>query len=165
MHRAYRRSWGFPRPEARAFYVGGCGPSDESFGEGRTFTIEFGEEGELGGASFGIFGVRRPLRFLAHKLGLDEEQIKRLAPILDDLKTERAQAAVDSRRTLASFADAVAGESFDEAKGAAGGSLRVEGAERLKTAVLDALRRIHGLLRPDQRDQLAYLIRTGRLTL
>ena len=165
MHREYRRSWGFPGAQARAYYAGGCGPSEESFGEGRTFTIEFGEEGEYGGASFGIFGVRRPLRFLAHKLGLDEEQIKRLATILDELKTERAQAAVDSRRTLASFADAVAGESFDESKAAAGGALRVEGAERLKKAVLDALRRMHGVLRADQREQLAYLIRTGRLTL
>ena len=48
---------------------------------------------EFGG---GGFGVRRPLRFLAFKLGLDEAQVTGLAGILDELKTERAQAAVES---------------------------------------------------------------------
>ena len=38
------------------------------------------------------WGVRRPLRFLAHKLGLDQKQIAELARILDELKIERAQA-------------------------------------------------------------------------
>src|SRR4051812_5213406 len=46
----------------------------------------------------GSFGVRRPLRFMAHKLELDEKQVGELAAILDELKTERAQAAVDHRR-------------------------------------------------------------------
>src|SRR5262245_11913527 len=41
------------------------------------------------------FGVRRPLRFLAYRLGLDERQVSELAIILNELKTERAQAAVD----------------------------------------------------------------------
>src|SRR5438477_3399678 len=50
-------------------------------------------EGEGGG-----FGVRRPLRFLAYKLELDDRQVPELARILDDLKTERAQAEVDRRR-------------------------------------------------------------------
>ena len=35
------------------------------------------------------FGVRRPLRFLAHKLDLDEKQITALMRILDEVKTER----------------------------------------------------------------------------
>ena len=64
------------------------------------------------------FGVRRPLRFLAHKLDLDEKQITELVRILDDVKTERAQAEMDDRRALAEFADAVAGETFDAAKAA-----------------------------------------------
>ena len=50
------------------------------------------------------FGVRRPLRFLRHKLDLDEKQITELVRILDELKTERAQAEVDDRRALAEFA-------------------------------------------------------------
>src|SRR6478609_4947770 len=87
-----------------------------------------GDEGPEGGG----FGVRRPLRFLAYKLGLDEKQVAELARVLDDLKTERAQVAVDDRRSLAEFADALAGESFDAAKAGAAGERRVESARRLR---------------------------------
>jgi len=113
----------------------------------------------------GAFGVRRPLRFLAYKLELDEKQVGELAKILDELKTERAQAEVDGRRTTAAFADAVATDAFDQAKADEGAALRVKSAERLKDAVTEALKRIHALLSPDQRQHLAYLIRTGIVTL
>ena len=113
----------------------------------------------------GGFGVRRPLRFLAHKLDLDERQVAELARILDALKTERAQAEVDRRRALAAFADAVSGETFDAAKAGEGGTLRVESAGRLREAVLRALQQIHAALRPEQRARQAYLIRTGTLSL
>src|SRR5215468_315218 len=93
--------------------------------------------GEHGG---GEFGVRRPLRFLAYKLELDEKQVADLARILNELKTERAQAEVDGRRTTASFADAVGGAAFDEAKAGEGATLRVQSAEKLKAAVVKALR-------------------------
>src|SRR5436309_8370146 len=84
----------------------------------------------------GGFGVRRPLRFLAHKLDLDERQVAELARILDELKTERAQGEVDRRRSLTAFADALAGEAFDAAKAADAGELRVESAQRLREAVV-----------------------------
>jgi Spy/CpxP family protein refolding chaperone len=112
----------------------------------------------------GGFGVRRPLRFLAHKLDLDEKQVTEMARILDALKTERAQAEVDRRRTLSAFADAVSGEAFDAAKATEGGDLRVASAARVRDAVLTALREIHAVLNPDQRLRLAYLIRTGTLS-
>ena len=112
----------------------------------------------------GGFGVRRPLRFLAHKLDLDERQVAELARILDALKTERAQAEVDRRRTLSAFADAVSGDAFDAAKAAEGGALRVTSATRVRDAVLKALAEIHAVLNPDQRLRLAYLIRTGTLS-
>src|SRR5690349_5320875 len=117
------------------------------------------------GFGSGAFGVRRPLRFLAYKLGLNEPQVAELAKILNDLKTERAQAAVDHRRTVASFADAIAGEAFDAAKANEGGTLRVKSAEKLRDAVVAALGRIHALLDPRQRGELAYLIRTGTLSI
>jgi Spy/CpxP family protein refolding chaperone len=113
---------------------------------------------------FGGFGVRRPLRFLAHRLGLDEKQMADLARILDDLKTERAQAEVDRRRTLATFADAVSGAEFDATKAKEAGELRVASAGRVRDAVLKALGQIHAVLSADQRVKLAYLIRTGVLT-
>jgi Spy/CpxP family protein refolding chaperone len=109
--------------------------------------------------------VRRPLRFLSFKLELDEAQVTELAAILSGLKTERAQAAVDRRRTTSALADAVAGESFDDAKAKEAADQRVKSTERVEAAVASALGRIHALLRPDQRARLAYLLRTGALTM
>ncbi len=109
------------------------------------------------------FGVRRPLRFLAWKLGLEEPQVVELAAILNELKTERAQAEVDDRRALALLADAAQGESFDQNKAAEATRLRTESAERVQKKVLDSLTRIHALLEPEQRGRLAYLLRTGTL--
>src|SRR5438034_11846491 len=85
------------------------------------------------------FGVRRPLRFLAYKLELDEKQVAELARILDDLKTERAQGEVDRRRSLSGFADAVAGPTFDATRAKESAALRVATAERLRDAVTGAL--------------------------
>lgn len=121
-----------------------------------------------GGEDFGgggAFGVRRPLRFLAYKLNLSEQQVGELAKILDELKTERAQAAVDDRRTSAAFADALGLDVFSEEKAKEGGALRVKSAERLRDAVVRALARIHAVLDSGQRAQLAYLIRTGVLSI
>jgi Spy/CpxP family protein refolding chaperone len=113
----------------------------------------------------GAFGVRRPLRFLAYKLQLEETQVAELARILDEIKTERAQAAVDHRRALSAFADAISGDVFDRAKAEAGAKLRLESADRLRAAVVTALGRMHELLNPEQRKRLAYLIRTGTLVI
>jgi Spy/CpxP family protein refolding chaperone len=137
-------------------------PACGGFGVWRGHGSEEGDEEGFGG---GGFGVRRPLRFLAHKLDLDDRQVAELARILDELKTERAQAEVDRRRTLTAFADSLAGEAFDAARAGEGGELRVKSAERLRDAVLKALQRIHAILNPEQRGRLAYLIRTGTLAL
>ena len=139
---------------------GGHGPG----GGGRAGWHAAPEGWDHGGGGGGL-GVRRPLRFLAHKLDLKEAQVETLARILNELKTERAQAEVDDRRTLAAFADAVAGEAFDEARAKAGGDIRLESANRLRDAVGKALGQIHAMLDPEQRARLAYLIRTGVLTL
>ena len=133
----------------------GCGP-------GRRAAEGPAEEGFEAGFGGGL-GVRRPLRFLVHRLDLDERQTTELARILNELKTERAQAEVDQRRTIAAFADALAGEAFDAARAGEAGELRVKSAERLREAVLKALQQIHAVLNPEQRVRLAYLIRTGRL--
>jgi Spy/CpxP family protein refolding chaperone len=126
----------------------------EPYAAGEEFQAAFG-----GGA----FGVRRPLRFLAFRLELDESQVAELAKILDELKTERAQAAVDDRRALTAYAEAVGAESFDEPKSKAAASLRVKSSENLQNAVNRAMARMHAILNPDQRAKLAHLIRTGAL--
>jgi Spy/CpxP family protein refolding chaperone len=102
---------------------------------------------------------------LAYKLDLDEQQVTGLATILDELKTERAQAAVDHRRTTSALADAVAAESFDEAKAKQATDERVKSAERLQGTVARALGRIHARLQPEQRAKLGYLLRTGALSI
>lgn len=130
----------------------GCGPRG-------------GPEGLFGGGGGGGFGVRRPLRFLGHRLGLADEQIAALARILDDLKTERAQAAVDERRTAASLADLLIGEAFDEAAAEAAALARVASATRLQRAVVKALSQVHALLGEGQRAKLATLIRGGVLSI
>ena len=124
-----------------------------------------GDDGDGEGFGGGSFGVRRPLRFLAYKLELDERQVSELARILDELKTERAQAEVDRRRSLSAFADAVGGDAFDDARAKDAAATRVATAERLRDAVTGALKRLHALLDKEQRERLAYLIRTGVLAL
>jgi Spy/CpxP family protein refolding chaperone len=124
----------------------------------------FGGHGGGGGEGEG-FGVRRPLRFLAFKLDLSEAQVTELARVLNDLKTERAQAAVDDRRTTSALADAISEDAWDESKAAAAADVRVETAKHLKDAVVKALGRIHAILDPAQRAKLAYLIRTGTLSI
>lgn len=155
----------------RAHAHGGCGPSagagprahcGHHGGHHGRWEASDVHDGDFGG---GGFGVRRPLRFLAWKLELEEKQVAALAAILDELKTERAQAAVDDRRTRTAFADAVAGEAFDAAKAKEAGELRVKSAERLRDAVVRALERIHAVLDAEQRERLAYLVRTGALVI
>src|SRR5262245_29135259 len=161
MHWWMRRRW---QEECRPY--AGCGTGGWSHREGRRHGRWAEREaapmdgGDLGG---GAFGVRRPLRFLAFKLGLDEQQTAELARILNALKTERAQAEVDSRRAMAGLADAIAGSSFDAQAAGDAATLRVRSAERLRDAVAKALGELHVLLDPEQRARLAYLIRTGTL--
>ncbi len=130
----------------------GCGPPGgwRRHGHG-------GSAGDEGGG----FGVRRPLRFLAHKLELNDAQVKALARIMNELKTERAQAEVDQQRTLAAFADAMAGSSLDGARVQEGLKLRADSAARLRGAVEKALSALHELLNEEQRARFAHLLRTG----
>jgi Spy/CpxP family protein refolding chaperone len=134
-------------------------------GHGGRHGGHFGHGDGPGDESGGGFGVRRPLRFLAYKLDLDDTQVSELATILTELKIQRAQADVDQRRTTSALADAVTAEAFDEAKAQAAASERVKSAERVQAAVTLALSRIHAVLKPDQRAKLAYLLRTGALSM
>jgi Spy/CpxP family protein refolding chaperone len=109
--------------------------------------------------------VRRPLRFLAWKLELNEAQVTELASVLNALKTERAQAEVDDRRALTLLAEAAQGEPFDSAKANEAARIRVESTERVQRKVTESLSRIHALLEPDQRARLAYLLQTGSLVM
>jgi len=156
MHRNFRFFTG-PMPQG-ACAVGVGSPA-------AAFGFSFGGNDFFSGGEAGAFGVRRPLRFLAHRLEMDEEQVAELAAILNELKTERAQAAVEERRSLTVYADAIAAESFDENAVNGAASRRVQSSTDVQKAVLEALRRIHTLLRPEQRSRFAYLLRTGALSI
>lgn len=174
MHPAMK-SWLWNQARRHGHWSAGAGCGAGAGGEGQSFHGEGGsfggyqasadhDGGPFGGAG-GSFGVRRPLRFLAFKLELEEEQVAQIAHILSDLKTERAQAAVDERRTSSAFADAMAAEQFDEKRVAETADSRVKIAERLRDAVVKALGRIHAVLDQEQRSRFAYLIRTGALSI
>jgi Spy/CpxP family protein refolding chaperone len=111
------------------------------------------------------FGVRRPLRFLSHKLDLTEEQVGQLAAILDRLKTERAQADVDYRRRTASLAEAFEAGAFDGGKVDVAHTEQAKSAERLRGTVKSALEQMHALLTDEQRKKFAYLLRAGVLSI
>ena len=112
-----------------------------------------------------MFGVRRPLRVMANELELDDDQVERLARIIDELKTQRAQAAVDERRSVGAIADAFLEGELDRTKLQAGLELRVSSAQQLRDAVLEALGNTHAMLRADQRKKLAYLLRSGQIAI
>ncbi|HEY6148663.1 MAG TPA: Spy/CpxP family protein refolding chaperone [Thermoanaerobaculia bacterium] len=153
------------RGDSRASAGAGCGSRAGSYrAEGYAYRASRGDDDADAGLG-GSFGVRRPLRFLAYKLQLQEAQVAQLARILDEIKTERAQAAVDNRRALSAFADAIEGEKFDKPRAEAAAAIRLQTAERLREAVVTALGRLHELLDLEQRERLAYLIRTGTLSI
>jgi hypothetical protein len=144
-------------PHHQSHHGCGCGPQ-RSFD--RTEHHHWSGDDPSGG-----FGVRRPLRFLAWKLNLSESQVAEFAAIINGLKTERAQAAVDDRRALALLAEAATSETFDAAKAGEASALRTKAEQRLQERVVDALGRMHALLDADQRGRLAYLLRTGTLSM
>jgi Spy/CpxP family protein refolding chaperone len=109
--------------------------------------------------------VRRPLRFLAHKLELDEDQVSKLAAILSALKTERAQSEVDARRRTASLAEAFEAKDFDTAKVDAASLEQQRSADRLQANIKAALAEMHDLLDDEQRKKFAYLLRAGVLSI
>ncbi len=112
-----------------------------------------------------LFGIRRPLRHLTWKLGLNEDQIREMADILARLKTARAQTQVDRQASINDLAQAFGGDGFDDEKAAGAIDRRKTSVGAQEDSVLDALRRIHEILDADQRAEFAYLLRSGSLEL
>jgi uncharacterized membrane protein len=111
------------------------------------------------------FGVRRPLRFLANKLELGDEQVEKLATILSRLKTERAQGEVDQRRRITGLADAFERSALDSAEVERAETEAMKSEAAIRAAVQRALAEIHVLLDESQRKRFAYLLRTGVLSI
>jgi Spy/CpxP family protein refolding chaperone len=110
------------------------------------------------------FGVRRPLRYLAHRLDLDDSQTRKMASILNQLKTEREQAELDEKRTVAGMANLLADgtPTLDEIREVLSG--RVRSAEHLQEETAKAVVAISNFLDDDQRDEFTNLLLTGAVS-
>ena len=113
----------------------------------------------------GSFGVRRPLRYLSYHLNLDDTQMRRIATVLDRLKTEREQAKLDESRTVSDLAGLVTKDDLSIGMLKEALAPRVETAERLQLAVARAVQDIVRELDPDQREEFAYLLTSKVLVL
>ncbi len=113
----------------------------------------------------GGFGVRRPLRYLGYQLDLDDDQMRKVAAILDTLKVEREQGSLDEKKTISELANIVTeGEvSIDELREVL--KPRIESAGRLQLAVARAVLEMVEVLDEDQREEFAYLLRNGTVVL
>ena len=70
---------------------------------------------------------------------------------------------MDARRAASMLADLAATADFDQAKAKEVADLRVRSAERIRDELVKMLARLHAILDAEQRERLAYLIRTGAL--
>lgn len=117
-----------------------------------------------GGASF---GVRRPLRYLAHRLDLDESQVRRMASVLNQLKTEREQATLDEKRTVSALAKLMADSetlpTLEEVRQVL--APRLESTDKLNGEIAKAVVSISDFLDDDQRDEFVSLLLTGAISL
>ncbi len=136
-----------------------CGTTADGAAQAWTWTASSRSSDPIFGA--GGFGVRRPVRFLAARLDLDDKQLSGLARIVERIRIEREQAAVDLRRAAGGFADALEADDFESASLESAAERRVEAAKSVQVAVSAGLRELHALLDPEQREELASLIRTG----
>lgn len=168
-HEHYHASGGCGGDHAEA---GSCRPGEGGPAERHGWGRGWRHSGHHGGGGHpgsdehgGGFGVRRPLRFLAHKLELSDDQVASFAAILDRLKTERAQADVDQRRRTASLAEAFESASFDTTKVDAANEEQAKSAERLRASIKLALEQMHALLEAEQRKKFAYFLRAGILAI
>jgi len=109
----------------------------------------------------GGFGVRRPLRYLSYQLDLDESQRRQIAIVLDRVKTEREQATLDEKKMTAELADLVVDPEVSSDSLESALAARVLSARQVQTHIAHALKEIISALDPDQREELAYLLRTG----
>ena len=111
------------------------------------------------------FGVRRPLRYLAYQLELDDAQMRQVAAVLNRLKTEHEQAALDERRASSALADAFEGDDVGTDAIAQALTQRQSTTERLAAETEAAVKALFAALDADQRERLADLMRAGSFSL
>lgn len=111
------------------------------------------------------FGVRRPLRYLAQRLDLDDSQTRRMASVLNQLKTEKEQAALDEKRSVAAIAELLTRETptLEQCRETLVG--RLDSARQLNEETAKAIVTISDILDDDQREEFTNLLLTGGFAL
>lgn len=109
------------------------------------------------------FGVRRPLRYLGYQLDLSENQMRRMGSVLNAIKNEREQLALDEKRTLSAVADLLTEgvPTLEELNDAL--ALRNTSSEKLQGEIAQALAQIADMLDEDQREQFVGLLVNGSI--
>lgn len=107
----------------------------------------------------GPFGGRRPMRFLARRLNLSDDQFRKVAAILSSLRVARQQAAVDRQRAMAHYATAMEADALDPAALDAAQAQQAAAAKAQHEAMAEALAGLHALLDDEQRAELSLLLR------
>jgi len=105
-----------------------------------------------------MFSVKRPLRFLIHKLDLSDEQAMQVAEALSDFRLERDQADIERRRAKKTLTAALKSDAFDRTKADEALDEQLDAQRDLFEAFVDAIERIHAILDEGQREKLAYLL-------
>ena len=111
------------------------------------------------------FGVRRPLRYLTHRLDLDDSQVRGMASILNQLKTEREQATLDEKRCTAAIADLLSKGTPTLEECSETLSSRLDTTKQLNEETSKAIVAICTLLDDDQREEFTKLLLMGDFTL
>ena len=111
------------------------------------------------------FGVRRPLRYLSHRLDLDDSQVRRMASVLNQLKTAREQAALDEKRSIAALAELLADgtPTLEQCRQTLGSRLGT--TKQLNEETAKGIVAISDLLDDDQREEFTNLLLTGSFAL
>ena len=113
-----------------------------------------------GGRGGGI-GQSLWLRHVFARLDTTPGQEREIRAAIEDMRDRAQDAKSGLPETRASLARSIEGETFDDAAFEAG-SARVDAtSEKMKDAFASALRRIHGVLDPKQRERLAELVGSG----
>jgi Spy/CpxP family protein refolding chaperone len=157
-HRAWRHAY------ATAYWQQACSQRHSS-GNGSEAQKDKLRHAMFSWSSGPMFGVRRPLRHLAWKLNLDEDQVRKLVDILDKLKTGYAQARLDRDRSTSDVAAVFSAAEFDTDRASAAFSMRTRATETLNQELLTAIRALFEMLNEEQRKEFAYLLRSGAFML
>jgi Spy/CpxP family protein refolding chaperone len=151
-----------------AFAGGPCG--DNGFGG---YGYDGDGEGSCGGRGFrrwggggwrghrGGIGGSFWVRMLFARLDTTPGQEREIRAALEDLRDRAKDAKSGLFETREHLGKAVAGETFDDAAFEAVNARVDATSEKMKDALASALKRIHGVLDPKQRERLAELVSKG----